>query len=222
MNTRFFITGTDTGIGKTYFSGQLLQHLNAQGQQTIALKPLASGCERTEIGLRNEDACLLQKAASIHLPYEKINPFAFEAPIAPHIAADLNKTAITAKKLAKACLPALNQPADFYLIEGAGGWQVPLNRDETWSDFVKAIQAKVILVVGMRLGCINHALLSVESILQSGCHLVGWVANCMPPSMPHLQENIRYLTQKIKAPLLFGERGFASGIGFDFTGRVQQ
>ena len=204
MTSRFFITGTDTGVGKTYVSCQLLNQYKAQ--KTIALKPLASGCTRTTEGLRNEDALLLQAAATVKLDYAEVNPFAFEPAIAPHIAADLYSEKLSAKKMAEACLPAFHHPADLYLIEGAGGWQVPLNADETWPDFVKLIDASVILVVGMRLGCINHALLSVQSIQQSGCHLAGWVANCLPPDMPFLQENIAYLTKKIAAPLLLGER----------------
>jgi dethiobiotin synthetase len=202
MSQRLFITGTDTGVGKTYISCQLLNTWDKQGQRTVGLKPLASGCISTPDGLRNEDAHLLQQAANIALPYSQINPFAFEPAIAPHLAAAAQHTQITAKQLATACEPALSHPADIYLIEGAGGWQVPLNANETWPDFVKLIQAEVILVVGMRLGCINHALLSVESIQQSGCHLAGWIANCLPPEMPYLQENIAYLEQKITAPRL--------------------
>jgi dethiobiotin synthetase len=201
---RFFITGTDTGIGKTYCSRQLLDQNNAQGKTSIALKPLASGCEITPQGLRNEDALLLQAAASIHLPYAEINPFAFEPPIAPHLAAAFSGQTISAQALADGCHSAFSHPADLYLIEGAGGWQVPLNQEETWPDFVKLIQADVILVVGMRLGCINHALLTAESILHSGCHLAGWIANALPPDMPYLQENIAYLKTKIPAPLLLG------------------
>ena len=201
MTQRFFITGTDTGVGKTYVSCQLLRNLKAQGKSTIALKPLASGCADTTEGLRNEDALLLQQAATVKLNYTDINPFAFEPPIAPHIAANLCGASVSAKKMADACQPAFCHPADFYLIEGAGGWQVPLNADETWPDFVKRIDAEVILVVGMRLGCINHALLTVQSIQQSGCHLAGWVANCLEPKLPYLQENIAFLKEKISAPL---------------------
>ncbi len=202
MSRRYFITGTDTGVGKTYVSCQLLQKFKAEGKRTIALKPLASGCEHTAAGLRNEDALLLQTAASVPLPYETINPYAFEPPIAPHLAAALASTTLRAQDLAAACAEAFSHPADVYLIEGAGGWQVPLNDQETWPDFVKQIEAEVILVVGMRLGCINHALLTVESIQHSGCHLAGWIANPLPPEMPFLKENLAYLKAHIPHDLL--------------------
>ncbi len=217
MSRRLFITGTDTGIGKTYFSCQLLRHAAAQGQRTIALKPLASGCERGPDGLRNDDAVQLQQAASIQLPYASVNPFAFEPAIAPHLAAALSGTELSAADLARACDPAFAETADLYVIEGAGGWCVPLNETETWADVVTQMQADVILVVGMRLGCINHAMLSVEAIQHSGCHLAGWVANVWPDEMPSLQENIAYLRTHIPAALWWTQGHFTRGIGLDFA-----
>lgn len=212
MKPYFFITGTDTGIGKTYFSCQWLSSLKQQGVRTIALKPLATG------GEPDEDALQLQQAASINLPYEMVNPFNFEPAIAPHLAAALNGQNLKASSIAEGCMPALSHQADLYLIEGAGGWLVPFNDHETWSDFVKIIGAKVILVVGMRLGCLNHALLSAAAIERSGCEFAGWVANVFDQDMPCLQENITCLQSRIRAPLLFRQRNFASGKCFDFTG----
>lgn len=202
MTKRYFITGTDTGVGKTFFSCQWLAQLKQAGRKTIALKPLASGCVTTPNGLRNDDALLLQAAASIALPYAAVNPFAFEPAIAPHIAAALQGTTLQAKMLAQAIMPALKIAADCYVIEGAGGLLMPLNATETWIDFIREIEADIILVVGMRLGCLNHALLTYEAIRQSGCTLTGWVANPLDPAMPYLAENIATLKARFMAPLL--------------------
>lgn len=202
VSKRFFITGTDTDVGKTYFACQWLNALKKQQIKTVALKPIASGCIRTAFGLHNDDALQLQKAASIALPYATVNPFAFEPAIAPHIAAKRVDQNLNADKISSACASAFNYPADLYLIEGAGGWSVPLNENETWEHFVKAIEAQVILVVAIRLGCLNHALLSIAAIESSGCPLFGWVANCLDPDMPDIDENIAFLHAHIHAPLL--------------------
>lgn len=202
MTKRYFITGTDTGVGKTFFSCRWLAALKRQGCKTIALKPVASGCVTTPKGLQNEDALLLQAAASVALPYVEVNPFAFEPAIAPHIAATLQGVTMHAEGIAKSIAPALKKPADYYVIEGAGGLLMPLNATETWIDFVREIEAEIILIVGMRLGCLNHAILTYEAIQQSGCTLAGWLANPIDPAMPYLAENIATLTTRFKAPLL--------------------
>ncbi len=202
MSQKIFITGTDTHIGKTTFACSLLESLNQEGHKTIGLKPIASGCEPTPEGLRSEDALKLQKNASIQLPYELVNPVAYEPPIAPHLAAAQIHDSLSVKKLLTQCEATLKLEADFIVIEGCGGWLVPLNTKETMADFAKALDASVILVVGMRLGCINHALLTVESIQRSGVPLLGWIANCIDKEMKNLDDNIETLQQRIDSPLL--------------------
>ena len=197
----FFIAGTDTDIGKTLVAAGLLVAAKKQGLTTAALKPVAAGCEKTEFGLRNADALLLQSVITEPLTYEQVNPIALTAAIAPHIAAQQEKRLLSADRLAGFCRGSLNQ-ADFTLVEGAGGWRVPLNPQETLADMVKILRLPVILVVGMRLGCINHALLTVEAIRNDGLPLAGWVANVIDADMPVLQENIHSLAARIPAPCL--------------------
>ena len=197
----FFIAGTDTNIGKTLVAAGLLVAAKNHGLTTVALKPLAAGCEKTDAGLRNADALLLQSVITQPLVYEQINPIALEAAIAPHIAAQQEKRVLSADRLAGFCRGSLNL-ADFTLVEGAGGWRVPLNPQETLADVAKILRLPVILVVGVRLGCINHALLTVEAIRNDGLQLAGWVANCIDADMPVLQENIYSLAARILAPCL--------------------
>jgi dethiobiotin synthetase len=197
----FFITGTDTDVGKTLIATGLLAAARAQGLSTAGLKPVAAGCEKTDAGLRNSDALLLQSVTSIALAYEQINPVAFLPAIAPHIAAQLEKRILSADRLAGFCRSSLNQ-ADLTLIEGAGGWKVPLNARETMADLARILRLPVILVVGVRLGCINHALLTAEAIRFDGLPLAGWVANCVAAEMPAQTENIESLQQRIPAPCL--------------------
>jgi dethiobiotin synthetase len=201
MKKIFFVAGTDTSIGKTTVAVQLLRHYNKLNYSTVGLKPVASGCEKTPAGLRNEDALLLQDAASIKLPYEQVNPITFEPPIAPHIAAQLAGEPLSVKRLTAACQHGLDRLADVTIIEGAGGWLVPLNQKENISDFVSHHQFPTILVVGMRLGCLNHALLTVESIKASGVPLAGWIANHIDPDMEAQKDNLETLKQRIDAPL---------------------
>lgn len=201
MGNGLFITGTDTGIGKTWISAAIMQLLKAQHQNVIGMKPIASGCESTAAGLRNEDALLLQQQSSIEIAYEQINPYAFEPAIAPHIAAAQSGVTIDIQHI-KQTYQALSQQADWVIVEGVGGWQVPLNEDETIADLAAALDLPVILVIGMRLGCINHALLSAASIEQSGSKLAGWIANFVDPQMAEQQQNLLSLQQRIAAPLL--------------------
>jgi dethiobiotin synthetase len=197
----FFITGTDTNVGKTLVATGLLAAARTRGLTTIGLKPVAAGCENTAEGLRNADALLLQSVTSQPLMYEQINPIALEAAIAPHIAAQQEKRTLSADRLAGFCRSSLNQ-AEFTLVEGAGGWRVPLNPRETMADLVRILRLPVILVVGVRLGCINHALLTVDAIRYDGLQLAGWVANILDDTMPALAENIDALKQRIPAHCL--------------------
>lgn len=198
----FFVAGTDTDAGKTVVSAGLLAAANQNGLSSMGLKPVAAGCEVTDEGLRNQDALLLQAAASIELPYDVVNPVAFAAPIAPHIAAMQEQRVLSADRIAAVCRGALMRPADFAIIEGAGGWRVPLSYRETMASIPKQLNTPIILVVGMQLGCINHALLTAESIARDGLVVAGWVANRVDPEMACYDENIATLKAMLRAPLL--------------------
>jgi dethiobiotin synthetase len=205
----FFVAGTDTDAGKTLVASGLLVKAARQGLTTAAVKPVAAGCEETESGLRNSDALMLQQAMTLELPYDQINPLAFKEPIAPHIAAMHEGKTLQANRLAGFCRGTLMQPVDLVLIEGAGGWKVPLNPRETLANVAVELNVPVILVVGMKLGCINHALLTAESIAKDGLKLAGWVANRIDADMSCYEENVMTLKTLIQAPLL-GEVPFVS------------
>lgn len=198
----FFVTGTDTHVGKTFATVALLRALQRAGHSALGLKPLASGCEWQQGRWKNEDALQLQQASSVDVSYETINPIALPEPVAPHLAARQRGVDLSVKMLLAALQPGLQVAADVILIEGAGGWLVPLNVEENFSDLARAMSLPVILVVGLRLGCINHALLSVAAIEQAGLQLAGWVANSIDPTMVFREENIQMLRQKIAAPCL--------------------
>ncbi len=204
----FFIAGTDTDAGKTFVACQLLRAAQQRGFRTLGLKPLAAGAEKTAEGLRNADALLLQQASSVQLPYEVINPFCFLEAIAPHIAAEKSAAEkigmqLNARDIALHIRHTLdNTDFDYAVIEGAGGWRVPLNEQETLADVAKLLNVPVILVVGMKLGCLNHALLTTEAITRDGLVLRGWIANDFGNPMPYLKENIAALEQRISAPRL--------------------
>ena len=202
MAKRYFVTGTDTEIGKTTIAAGLLHAARGRGLSTAAAKPVAAGCQQTAEGLRNDDALALQAECQPPLAYELINPIALEAAIAPHIAAAEEGVALTMELLAGACLQVFDRNADLTLVEGAGGWQVPLNTRQTLADLAVDLRLPVIMVVGMRLGCINHALLTAEAIAASGLTLAGWVANHVDPQMSRPQENLQTLRQLLKAPCL--------------------
>lgn len=201
MSSGFFITGTDTEVGKTWCSLALMAHLQQQGKTVAAMKPVASGCERTAAGLRNDDALKLSAQASTPLPYEQVNPYAFEPPIAPHIAAAQSGVTIELDTIAEG-YRQLREMADITIVEGVGGWRVPLNDTEGVAELAQRLKLPVILVVGLRLGCINHALLSAESIRATGCTLAGWIGNRIDPAMQEQQVNIDAIAQRINAPLL--------------------
>ena len=194
-NQTFFVTGTDTGAGKTTISCGLLEKAKQQNLSTIAIKPVASGCEQTSEGLRNADALALSSAMTISLPYEQINPIALKTAVAPHIAAVKEGVTLSVTQIIDSCRHMLEHLADFSLIEGAGGWRVPLSHERTayFSDIVKALHTPVILVIGARLGCINHALLTAEAIINDGITLGGWVVNQIDAEMSNFEENMQTL-----------------------------
>lgn len=202
MKQRFFVTGTDTDAGKTFVSVLLLEAFKQRGLSTLALKPVAAGCEQIEGEWRNDDAIQLQNAMTVDLPYQQVNPIALQAAIAPHIAAAEEGRRLSVDRLAGLIRGALMTPADITLIEGAGGWLVPLNERETLANLVKNLNLPVILVVGVRLGCLNHALLTVQAVAAAGLPLAGWVANCIDPTAARIDENIQTLKAMVPAPCL--------------------
>jgi dethiobiotin synthetase len=197
----YFITGTDTGVGKTVITRGLMQLLQDRGHRVAGMKPVASGCTPTPQGLRNDDAQQLQQQANIELAYAAVNPYAFEPPIAPQLAAAAAGCRIDLEMI-HAGVQQLADRADRVCVEGVGGWLVPLNERETVADLALRLGLDVILVVGIRLGCLNHALLTVRSIETHGVRLAGWVANCLPPVADSPDDNINSLKSMISAPLL--------------------
>lgn len=198
----YFIAGTDTDVGKTTVAAGLLHAARLRGASTLGAKPVASGCEQTAEGLRNADALALMAESSMQLPYAAINPFSFAPAIAPHIAAQEAGVALSVAGLLAPMRAVLAHNAGFTLIEGAGGWRVPLGGTEYLSGLAIGLGLPVILVVGVRLGCISHALLSAEAIAGDGLVLAGWVANIIDPHTSRLDENLATLAQCLPAPCL--------------------
>jgi dethiobiotin synthetase len=199
MSNAFFITGTDTNIGKTHVAKLLLEIAQARGMSTLGLKPISAGCTERDSELVNQDAWELLERSSIQPSYAEVNPIALREAMAPHIAAEHEARIIDAQELAAHCRQMSNQ-AEFTVIEGAGGWQVPINSTETMADLAISIGCPVVLVVGMRLGCINHAMLTAEAIQNTGLRLAGWVANLIDVDMAVQSENIVALEQRLHAP----------------------
>lgn len=195
----YFITGTDTGVGKTLVSQALLYRLRREHARVAGFKPVASGCEQTGEGLRNADALALQRASSLVMPYATINPYAFAPPIAPHLAAAQAGVRIELEKIA-ACIHSV--AADAVVVEGVGGWLVPLNETQTVADLAVLLKLPVILVVGLRLGCLNHALLSVADMRARGVAIAGWVANPIDADFAFADANIEALHMRLRLPLL--------------------
>lgn len=197
-----FVTGTDTGIGKTLVACALVHALRARGLEAVGMKPVASGAWRDAHGmLRNEDAEALAAVSGARLPQALTSPYLFEAPLAPHVAARLEGRTIVPAVILDA-FRALSTRAQHVVVEGVGGFQVPLSDDFTTADLAAAIAAPVILVVGLKLGCINHALLTADSIRARGLSLAGWVANAMPEGMLEQDATIASLLCRLDAPLL--------------------
>lgn len=200
MSQSIFIAGTDTGIGKTHAACTLIHALRAKGRRVCGMKPVASGCVDTGQGLRNDDALALLAASSAPAPaYEDINPVALREPLSPHLSAAHEGVTI-ALPLLQPAFQALCGRYDHVVVEGVGGWRVPLAPGLFASDIAKAWALPVVLVVGLRLGCLNHALLSVEAIEADGCRLIGWIGNCIDPEMAAIGENIDTLCTLIRAP----------------------
>jgi len=197
-NNLYFVTGTDTGVGKTFIASALLRAARARGLNCVGYKPIAAGATPRDGALVNEDALELIEAAGTGLDYATINPVVLQPAIAPHIALAQTGRQVTARELAAAC----PEGAAFTLVEGAGGWFVPLNERETLADVCLALGAKVILVIAMKLGCLNHALLTVDAIETAGLELAGWVANSLGDPMPFLTENLDTLRERLPGPCL--------------------
>jgi len=198
--TSLFVTGTDTEVGKTRMSVALMSLLQQQGKRVAGMKPIASGCELSDAGLRNEDALALMAQSDVVLPYDVVNPFAFEPAIAPHIAAGQSDKVIDLNHILEQ-YQLISSRADSVVVEGAGGWFVPLNEQATLADLAVKLALPVVLVVGVRLGCINHALLSVEAIKASGLPLYGWIANTVEPNSES-DAIVSSLKTRIDAPCL--------------------
>ncbi len=197
----YFIAGTDTDCGKTFVSSALL-HKAKQTCTTLGVKPIASGCELTSQGLRNNDALSLMAQSTLQLPYEQINPFAFAPAIAPHIAASRVGVSLSTNLIADHLKTLPLAEVDFALIEGAGGWRLPLGEGAYLSDVVKLLKLPVILVVGVKLGALNHALLTQEALLADGVEIAGWVANMIDLEISEPEENLAYLKEAMISPCL--------------------
>jgi dethiobiotin synthetase len=197
----YFVTGTDTEIGKTVVTLSLISALKATGIKVGGMKPVASGCERTSLGLRNDDALKIQSLSSEDQVYELVNPYAFEPPIAPHVAASNVGEKIDIHQL-RVCFEQLSLNVEKVVVEGAGGWKVPLNNNEAFPDLVRELGLPIIMVVGLRTGCINHALLTAEAIKQDGLYLQAWVANGVDTEYTTSRATVDYLLEHIDAPLL--------------------
>lgn len=202
MMRAMFIAGTDTGIGKTHAACTLIHALRANGRRVCGMKPVASGCIETAQGLRNDDALALQAASSEPVPgYDAINPVALREPLSPHLAAAHAGVTIALPML-QAAFDALEARYDTVVVEGVGGWRVPLAPGLLASQLPRAWDLPVVLVVGLRLGCLNHAMLTAEAIVADGCRLIGWIGNCIDPDMAAFGENIDTLHALLPAPCL--------------------
>ncbi|HEY0660171.1 MAG TPA: dethiobiotin synthase [Lysobacter sp.] len=200
MNARgIYITGTDTGIGKSVASAALLHALRGRGQRAIGMKPVASGCERTSEGWRNEDALLLQAASAPTPEYSAVNPFALPLPLAPELAAADAGVTLSLPPIREA-YARLAARAEMVVVEGVGGWAAPLSATLDQLDVVRALELPVVLVVGLRLGCINHARLTARAIAADGVRLAGWIANGIDPGMERQDANFALLQQRLEAP----------------------
>lgn len=213
MKCAYFVTGTDTGVGKTTISSALVHQFAALGLRSVGMKPVASGCVLQDGVLLSEDVQQLKAASNLTLPLSDINPYAFEPAIAPHIAASQAGAEIDLSVI-QAAYARLEAAADVVIVEGVGGFRVPLNDTVDTADLAVALGLPVILVVGLRLGCINHALLTAEAIAARGLTLAGWIANRIDPAMSMQEENLQALSLRLQAPCLGVVPWVAAG---DFT-----
>jgi dethiobiotin synthetase len=200
MALGLFVAGTDTGIGKTVAACALLAALRRRGLRARGMKPVASGCQWRDGGLRNDDALALMAGDPAPVDYRFVNPFAFGDPIAPHLAA-ADEGRLIDLDVVGAAWERVSAGVDVVVVEGVGGWLVPIDDRRTMADMVQRFGWTVLLVVGMRLGCLNHALLSAAAI-GARARLGGWVANCCDPDPARLDDNIDALRQRLDAPLI--------------------
>lgn len=195
----FYVTGTDTGAGKTFASCALLHAWRARGLRAVGMKPVASGCERVDGRLRNEDALALQKASAPQPAYDDLNPYALPLPLAPELAAREAGVEVSLAPIV-AAHARLQAMADIVVVEGVGGWAAPLSSSLDQADVVRVLELPVVLVVGLRLGCLNHAYLSARAIAADGCRLAGWIASEVDPRMERVDDNVALLAQRLRAP----------------------
>ena len=215
----YFITGTDTGVGKTLICCALLHGFAALGKSVIGMKPVAAGAVHGPAGLVNDDVALLRAASNVDAPLALVNPYCFEPPIAPHLAAEQAGVVIDLTIIA-AAFERLAAVADIVIVEGVGGFCVPLNFGEDSADLAQRLGLPVILVVGLRLGCLNHALLTAHSIRAHGLTLAGWIANRIDPAMAAAERNVAALAERLAAPLLGGVEFMAAPNPGHIAGRL--
>lgn len=201
MTRGWFVTGTDTGVGKTLISAALIHILVGSGKRVVGMKPVASGCHSTAAGLRSGDAEMLMAAANVKVDYGDINPYTFAPAISPHLAAQEAGIKIELENMFKH-FDILNQQSDSVVVEGVGGWRTPLGQVITVEHMAKSLGLPVILVVGLKLGCINHALLTVDAIEAAGLGLAGWVANTIDPTLERTEDIIATIQKRLTMPLL--------------------
>jgi len=197
MAQGFFVTGTDTGVGKTFIASALLHAFAKAGKSVVGMKPVAAGCEQ---GVW-PDVEALKRASTVRAPAQLVNPYALDPAVAPHIAAELAGVSIEIEAIARA-YEELSRMAEVVVVEGVGGFLVPLNARQTTADLASRLGLPVVFVVGMRLGCLNHALLTRRQIEAQGLRCAGWVANCILPDMPQLDANVRALETRLACPRL--------------------
>lgn len=213
MQQSFFITGTDTGVGKSWTTVALMQYFKNQGNTVIGMKPIASGCDIVDGMLQNEDALLLQQHASMKVAYTEINCFSFVEPVSPHLAA---KNQAVDLQIIQDSFKKLTNKAEVVIVEGVGGWLVPLNNtDDDIETLAKKLSIPVIMIVGIRLGCINHARLTYQAIKASGVECAGWIAMCLDSEMLKLEDNIQTIQNSIEMPLL-GVLPFSETADFEY------
>ena len=197
---KIFIAGTDTNVGKTYYSVKLLKELRAKGFSTIGVKPISTGYDiKSKI---NDDAKNLHEASSIKISINEVNPFSFKDPISPNIAAKKENVSLNVEKIIQELNKLDKYNADIQIIEGVGGWDAPINSNENMSDLAKKLDIPVILVVSIKLGCLNHAILTSRAIMNDNVKVIGWIANCISKDTLEINENINTLKSKLKFKLL--------------------
>jgi dethiobiotin synthetase len=196
-----FVTGTDTGVGKTLVACALLRSFAVSGLRAVGMKPVATGCRADAPDRANEDIAMLVAASNVRAPVELINPYCFAPPIAPHLAAEQSGTVISLARIGE-CYRSLAGLADRVVVEGAGGLLVPLDSTQDFGDLVRRLELSIVLVVGMRLGCLNHALLTAQAVRHRGLPFAGWIANRIEPDMAFFEENLHALRHRLAAPLI--------------------